>query len=92
MKRYVFVITLTVCLFAGFSAFGQVINATLSGAVSDVSGALIPGVEITATNTGTGVATMAVSNESGTYRFASLQPGQYRVTAVLAGFQTRRFS
>ena len=56
-----------------------------------MSGALIPGVDITATNTGTGVATMAVSNESGAYPFASLQPGQYRVTSMLAGFQTQAF-
>src|SRR5438093_12461737 len=80
-------------LSAGLSTgFGQTgINATLSGAVTDASGALIPGVEITATNTGTGVVGMAVTNESGTYRFPSLQPGPYEVKATLAGFQTQTF-
>jgi protocatechuate 3,4-dioxygenase beta subunit len=51
----------------------------------------MPGVEITAANTGTGVSTTAVSNESGTYRFPSLQPGAYRVTASLPGFQAQTF-
>ena len=91
MRKKLFVVTLIFCLCGDWSVSGQVINASLSGIVSDVSGALIPGVEITATNTGTGVATMAVSNESGAYRFASLQPGQYRVTSMLAGFQTQAF-
>jgi hypothetical protein len=71
--------------------FSQVVNATLSGTVSDTTGALIPGVEITATQTGTGVVATVVTNESGTFRFASLQPGPYRVAAALPGFQTQTF-
>jgi hypothetical protein len=74
----------------GVNAFAQVgINASLSGTVSDPSGALIPGVEVTARNSGTGVAAMGLTNESGLYRFPSLQPGPYEVTATLAGFQTQ---
>src|SRR5438094_8332967 len=69
----------------------QVINATLSGTVTDASAALIPGVEIAATNTNTGVVSTVVTNESGTYRFASLQPGTYQVKASLAGFQGQTF-
>src|SRR5881227_3922805 len=81
-----------VYLFFAINGFAQVgINATLSGTVSDVSGALIPGVEVTATNSGTGVAATALTNESGTYRFPSLQPGPYEVKASLAGFQTQTF-
>jgi acyl-[acyl carrier protein]--UDP-N-acetylglucosamine O-acyltransferase len=70
---------------------GQVINATLSGTVADASGALIPGVEITAKNTDTGVITTSLTNESGTYRFGSLQPGPYDVSAQLPGFQGQTF-
>jgi len=69
----------------------QVINATLSGTVTDATGALIPGVEITATETETGVVSTTVTNESGTYQFPSLQPGPYRVNASLAGFQSQIF-
>src|SRR6185295_1207949 len=52
---------------------------------------LIPGVEVTATQTATGVVSSMVTNESGTYRFASLQPGPYQVKASLPGFQTQTF-
>src|SRR5262245_21717008 len=79
-------------LFLAMTGFAQVgINGTLSGTVSDPSGALIPGVEVTARNTGTGVASTTIINESGTYRFPSVQPGSYQVTATLAGFQTQTF-
>ena len=72
-------------------AFAQVVNATLSGTVSDSSGAFIPGTEVRATHTGTGVVSTVVTNESGAYRFASLQPGQYQVSASMPGFQTQTF-
>ncbi|MBI2150988.1 MAG: carboxypeptidase regulatory-like domain-containing protein, partial [Acidobacteria bacterium] len=91
MKRHYMGAAL-VCLLIGINAFSQVgINATLSGTVSDPTGALIPGVEVTATNTGTGVVSTALTNESGTYRFASLQPGAYEVKAELSGFQPQTF-
>src|SRR5262249_41905597 len=67
------------------------INATLSGTVSDSTGALIPGVEVTARNIATGVKSIATTNESGTYRFPSLQPGSYEAAAALSGFQTQTF-
>ncbi len=73
-------------------AIAQSNNATLSGSVSDSTGALIPGVTVTATNTQTGVVTTVISNESGTYNFASLQPGTYRASAELVGFQTRTYT
>src|SRR5213592_3796272 len=79
------------CLLFAMSGFAQVINATLSGTVTDATGALIPGVEITATQTETGVVSTALTNESGTYQFPSLQPGPYRVNASLAGFQSQIF-
>src|SRR5215471_11793039 len=80
------------CLLFATVLFAQEgINAALSGTVSDPTGALIPGVEVTAKNTATGVASTTISNESGTYRFPSLQPGSYEVTATLNGFQTQTF-
>src|SRR5438093_6402156 len=92
MKRHFIGPLWVVYLVFAINGFAQVgINATLSGTVADVSGALIPGVEVTATNTGTGVAATALTNESGTYRFPSLQPGPYEVKASLAGFQTQTF-
>jgi len=76
-------------LFASGLAFSQTTNATLGGTVSDPSGALIPGVTISATNNATGITSTVLTNEAGTYQFASLQPGTYKVTAELPGFQTQ---
>jgi hypothetical protein len=73
----------------GTYGFAQVINASLNGTISDPSGALIPGVEITAKQTETAVVASTVTNEAGTYRFGSLQPGPYQVTASLPGFQSQ---
>src|SRR2546423_1125619 len=80
------------CLLFGIVSYAQEgINATLSGTVSDVTGALIPGVEVTAKNTATGVTSTALTNETGTYRFPSLQPGSYEATAALTGFASQTF-
>src|SRR5438093_9620065 len=68
------------------NAFSQSTNATLGGTVQDATGAFIPGVTITATNTGTGIVTTVISNEAGAYQFASLQPGLYDIKAELPGF------
>ena len=74
------------------NAFAQSGNAAVSGIVTDASSALIPGVTMRAVNTQTGVVTTLVSNESGAYSFASLQPGNYRVSAELPGFQTQSYT
>jgi hypothetical protein len=81
-----------VCLLVPGVAPGQSSNATLGGTVSDATGALIPGVTITATNTATGIVSSVVSNEAGAYNFASLQTGTYRVSAELPGFQTQTYN
>jgi hypothetical protein len=74
------------CVLMVSTAFSQ--NGSMGGSVSDPAGALIPGVTITATNTGTGVMTTTITNDSGAYTFPSLQPGMYRVSAELPGFKT----
>ena len=94
MRKAYFTAATVLCvlsLFASFS-FAQTSNATLGGTVSDATGALIPGVEVTATNTGTGIVNMSITNEAGAYQFASLQPGTYTVSAALSGFQTQTYN
>ena len=89
--RYLAIVFSLVFVFLAWSANlpAQVANATLSGAVTDATGALIPGAEVTAANTDTGIDSTVVSNDTGTYRFASLRPGPYEVSASLPGFQTQ---
>src|SRR5687768_4586651 len=91
MRRLAFPVVL-LSLLLSIQAFGQSTNATVSGTVQDPSGALVPGVTITATNNNTGVITTVLTNEAGAYNFASLLPGVYKVSAALPGFQTRTYT
>src|SRR5205823_796125 len=81
---------LLLCLGLTTAVFAQ--NASVTGSVSDSAGGLIPGVEVAATNINTGVVSMTISNETGAYNFASLQPGTYKLSASLPGFQTVIFN
>src|SRR5438093_4346129 len=67
--------------------FGQA-TAQISGTVRDQSGAVLPGVEVTATQTDTGIARGVVSNETGSYVLTNLAIGRYKVEATLPGFRT----
>ncbi len=88
MKRIAFAGWILMICAVSTALFAQTNYATLGGTVSDASGALIPGVTITARNVDTGIVTAVISNETGAYQFAALQPGKYRVTAELPGFRT----
>src|SRR5262245_66695574 len=68
-------------------AFGQG-TAQISGVVRDQSGAVLPGVEVTATQTETGVSRSTLSTETGTYVLSSVPIGPYRLEAALPGFRT----
>src|SRR5213594_1872464 len=63
-------------------------TAQISGAVQDQSGAVLPGVEVTATQTETGVRRTTVTNETGTYVLPNLPLGSYRLETALPGFRT----
>src|SRR5215510_16528264 len=63
-------------------------TAQISGTVKDQSGAVLPGVEVTATQTDTGTSRMTVTNETGSYVLTNLPIGPYRVEATLPGFRT----
>ena len=59
----------------------------INGAVTDASGAFLPGVTIEATNTATGAVRTAVSGTDGLYTIPLLPPGDYTVKATLQGFR-----
>src|SRR5688572_7630295 len=69
------------------SLWGQA-AAQITGTVRDQSGAVLPGVEVTATQTETGISRMTVSNETGSYTLPNLPLGPYRLEASLPGFRT----
>jgi outer membrane receptor protein involved in Fe transport len=63
-------------------------NAQITGVAKDTSGAVVPGVTVTARNQATGFARTEVSDATGTYRLPSLPPGTYSLTAEVQGFST----
>lgn len=69
------------------SAQAQITRGAVSGTVRDASGAVVPGVSVTATNVATNAARTSVSDAQGFYRIPALEPGTYTVRAELSGFQ-----
>src|SRR5712691_12590018 len=72
---------------AGATAWAQATTAQVSGTVKDQSGAVLPGVEVTVTQTATGGKRSTVTNETGNYVLASLPLGPYMLEASLPGFK-----
>src|SRR3954464_134086 len=60
--------------------------AQLSGTVLDESGGALPGVEVTVTQTDTGMTRFVISGDKGTYVFTNLPVGPYKLTTKLSGF------
>ena len=77
---------LTVTVIVGSSvASGQVLYGTLTGTVTDKSGAVVPKLPVTLTNQSTGEVRTAVTNEVGLYRFGDVLPGTYAVAVPRTG-------
>ncbi|MBV9341106.1 MAG: TonB-dependent receptor [Acidobacteria bacterium] len=74
------------CLLASISLWAS-INGSISGVVTDSSGAVVTGATVTATNVQTGVKTALKTDEKGFYNFAALQVGTYNVEVEQSGFK-----
>ncbi|HET8547963.1 MAG TPA: TonB-dependent receptor, partial [Bryobacteraceae bacterium] len=85
MRTLLIAISLGVCLARGLHA--QSITATLTGTVTDSSGALVPNAEVTITNTETGVRTAVTTDRRGGYTAALLPRGQYNLEVSAPGFR-----
>jgi hypothetical protein len=80
---------LTVLFLLAFSVSAAVAQeASLVGTVTDASGAVLPGVTVTATHIASGNSFAAVTDDTGVYRFLAIRVGSYRIVAELAGFST----
>ena len=90
MKHILVLLTLVVLLSAVtcVTAAGQGATAQISGTVKDQSGAVLPGAEITATQTETAAARMTLSDETGSYVLPNLPLGPYKLEVSLPGFRT----
>ena len=75
-------------MFVAQLALAQANRGKITGTVTDASEAIVPGVEVTATNKGTNVQTKAISNNDGIYVIPNLPPGTYSVEFKREGFET----
>ena len=75
-------------VFVSQNMWAQANRATITGTVTDPTGAVVAGVEVTVTNTGTNVPTKTVSNHDGIYVIPNLFPGPYSVQFIKTGFET----
>lgn len=82
-------ITAVLVFLGGFVAFAQD-SATLTVTVVDPSAAVVPGAKVTLTDLGRGAIKQAETRETGFVVFDSLQPGEYSLETVKAGFDTYR--
>src|SRR5215468_226060 len=67
-------------------------TAAVSGMVTDSSGAVLAGANVTARNTQTNQTRSVQTNDAGYYRIPALVPSVYEISFEKAGFQTLRFS
>jgi hypothetical protein len=72
----------------GSPILAQTITGTISGDVTDSSGAVVAGATITIQNLGTGDTRTATSTNTGSYRVPDLAIGKYKVTATAEGFKS----
>lgn len=80
-----------ILLLAGtFAGYAQNITGTITGVVTDSTGAVIRGAHVVVHNVETGVNSPATTNASGLYRVAYLPIGQYTETISSAGFGTQK--
>src|SRR5215831_11102516 len=67
--------------------FAQSTNATMSGTVSDPTGAAVPNVQLTLTSVATGSVARTTTGPDGLFSFPNLQPGIYELRASAQGFR-----
>src|SRR5213083_2144041 len=87
LSRNVSLGSLVILLFAA-AASAQLSTAELSGRVTDTSGAVLPGVTVTMTQTDTQAMRTAVTDADGTYVISNLPTGPYRLEVALQGFRS----
>ena len=79
---------LVLCLAASVSLRAQVAGGTLSGTITDPSGAAVPNAQVVVKNSATGVARTLTTNAEGLYSAVNLLPGVYEVEVSATGFNT----
>src|SRR6266853_4322037 len=83
-------VILAMAILSANQAYAQVSGATLSGTITDPSGAAIAGAKVSVTNRATGVSRVVTRDTAGLYSAPNLLPGPYEVAASASGFSTTK--
>ena len=88
-KRVCAVSLLTACvlILSSLPTFGQAVNGSLVGTITDATGAAIPNAKVTILEAATGISRGGVTNDSGNFTFPDLTPGRYLVRIESSGFK-----
>ena len=78
-----------ILLISTSTLLAQTVTGSITGVITDQTGAVVPKAEVTAENTATGVKTREVTNNTGTYTIRFLPVGSYRITVSSQGFSTQ---
>ncbi len=89
-RNFAILVLFSLVLFAPGPVAAQTSNGTLVGAVTDQTGAVIPGVDVKVVSPQFGEVHEATTDSVGTYRIESLQPGTYSVTFTATGLAALR--
>jgi len=89
LSRFLRVVSPSLFIVLGFAcaAVGQTETATVSGLVTDRSGATVPGAEVRLQSVERGIVTTTTTNGAGIYVFPSVRPGQFQISVHKAGFR-----
>jgi hypothetical protein len=87
-SKWAWLVLLVIAIMAPFCAQAQLTGkGTITGTVTDTTGAVIPGASVSAINDATGIANTTTTTGAGDYNFPNLDPGIYTVTTSAKGFE-----
>src|ERR1700720_4326661 len=86
-KRFLVAVFAALLLLPGITMAQSIVTGAISGTVTDPSGAVIVGANLTLKNPGTGESLTTASNGTGGFQFTLLQPGTYTLTVAQSGFK-----
>jgi len=88
LRAYAVLFVAITCLFTASPVTAQIGTGSITGVVTDSSGAVIPEAEVNITNVDTNVPRVTTTTSSGDYSVTGLLPGRYSVIAKKGGFRT----
>ena len=87
MKRLRYTSLLLACLLTALPVLAQIGTSTITGRITDSTGAIVPGAAVTIVQPATNFTFNTTTNDDGLYRVLSLNPGMYRITTESQGFK-----